>query len=213
MILYRPTDGDPISYAVTCCPKTCFIMTQLGEPIPRIVKRIRSSLGKKFASIGYVIIDADNQTTGKDYLLNIWETVIGVPVGVAIISKEMPTRTIENIFYELGWMQAFGKETLIILADDVEIPSDLVRTQYVSYDKNFVRHIGSFISSLGKRAEYYLTMAEQLDQNPLLEIDYLRRAYLISGDGSIKQRVQVCGQAEHFQHRSKSSVEILWTKL
>jgi len=35
MIYYNPIDGDPFIRAVDYSPRTCFVMTKLGEPIPK----------------------------------------------------------------------------------------------------------------------------------------------------------------------------------
>ena len=39
MIAYRPTDGDVQSTRVTWKPRTCFLMAQMGGPLPANVAR------------------------------------------------------------------------------------------------------------------------------------------------------------------------------
>ena len=119
--------------------------------------------------------------------------------------------TLANIFYELGWMQAYGKETLGIRVGDVTIPSDFVRTEYVPYDNEFERRFGSFLRELEERAAYYTLVSEQVERNPLLAIDYLRRAYLLTGDQTSRDAANEVFASAGFEDRAKNSVEMLLT--
>ena len=56
-------------------------------------------------------------------------------------------------------------------------------------------------------------MANQLEKNPLLSIDYLRRAYLISGDEAHKKKIQMFSDALDLAARAKNSVERLVTRI
>src|SRR4029077_1838330 len=98
------------------------------------VLRIRHSLTQILKSYGIEVIDAGSAVTGKDFLLKIWSLILTVPLRSASISEGMRTDTLSNIFYELGALQAYGKETLIIKTEAATIPSDFVRTEYVQYD-------------------------------------------------------------------------------
>jgi hypothetical protein len=209
MIYYSPLDGDPQVTPLRLRPRTCFLMTQLGGSVPPVVPEIRSAIREVLKEHAYSLVDADSAVTGRDFLLKIWEFIIAVPVGIAIIHEEMRPDTIANIFYELGLMQAYGKETLVIKTRDAHIPSDFVRTEYVEYGTNFKPRLRRFVGSLDERAAYYATVAEQVDRNPLLAIDFLRRAYLLSSEARLRQRAR-----EFFDHagigdRAKNSVERL----
>lgn len=129
-------------------------MAQLGEPIPDLVTEIRGKLATLAAEHNYEVVDADAFTTGGDFLLNIWQLAISVPVGLAIVHEGISPRTVANIFYELGWMQAYGKETLVIRAGDAAMPSDFARTQYVPYDGHFQRRIRSFLERWASRRSF-----------------------------------------------------------
>ena len=161
MIFYRPTDGDVDSSPILSRPKTCFLMMQLGHPMPPILQKIRTSLTGILAEQNIRVIDANSITTGHDFLNKIWKLIISVPMGIAIIHEDITIKTYGNIFYELGMMQAYGKETLVIKAKDIQMPSDFVRTEYVLYDGNFESHIRCFLNELKERADHYALMAKQ----------------------------------------------------
>lgn len=52
-------------------------------------------------------------------------------------------------------------------------------------------------------------MSEQLENNPLLIIDYLRRAYLITGENKIREKAKEVFDGMKVEGRAKNSVEIL----
>lgn len=187
MIVYHPFEGDISSAPVKYTPRSCFVMTQLGGNICPQVKRIRRVVSRLLKNNFLEEIDADSTTTGGDYMTKIWKQTFSSPIGIAIISEDLPARTIGNIFYELGLMDSYGKETLVIKTPKCEIPSDLKRTEYITAEKSYSRKIESFLKNVKERADYYELVAEQIEQgDPVQAIDYMRRAYLITGDNNIK---------------------------
>lgn len=208
MIYYRPTDGDPHTSPIEYRPRTCFLMTQLGRPSDEIIE-IRHRLSEILSEFDIGLIDANSTVTGKDFLFKIWKLLLAVPLGIAIIDKKMPPGTLCNIFYELGVLQAYGKESLVIKTEAATIPSDFVRTEYVNYDKNFEERLRTYLDGFLKQADYYETMAGQVEKNPLLSVDFLRRAYLISGKKELRAKVQELMSAVALIDRARNSVETL----
>lgn len=209
MINYSPINGDPSTAPVAYKPRTCFLMTQLGDTISKEVIVIRKDAETLLSDNRYDTIDANSAVTGRDFLQKIWEMIISVPLCVALIHRDMPTRTLCNIFYELGMAQSLGKETIIIKAKDTEIPSDFVRTEYVEYNSNFTSGFTKFISDLEERVRYYETLADSLDNNPLLSIDFLRRAFLLSGDQRFRDQANQIFEEAKLENRARNSVEML----
>ena len=189
--MYHPFEGDISSKPVKYAPKSCFVMTQLGDSICPDVVRIRKVVSRLLKKYSLTEIDANSTTTGGDYMTKIWKQTFSSQVGVAIISESLPARTIGNIFYELGLMDSYGKETLVIKTPACEIPSDLKRTEYINAEKQYSRKIESFLKNIKERAVYYEVVAEQIALgDPVQAIDYLRRAYLITGDERIKREAK-----------------------
>lgn len=208
MILYNPTTGDTPTMPIRYRPKTCFIMTQLQQPVPDEVIEMRQMLTRCLRTRGIAEIDANSAVTGRDLLTKIWEMIISVPLGIAIINRGMSARTLANIFYEIGLLQACGKETLVVKSKRSKVPSDFVRTEYIEYDASFETKIDRFLDSFLELADYFSTIVDQLDNNPLLAIDYLRRAYLISGDDLYRQMARSISNSS-ITGRAKNSVEML----
>lgn len=207
MILYDPVQGDVLTKHIKFRPQTCFIMTQLGTPIPKEIKNIRKTLEKYLKQKKLSTIDASSDVRGKDFLLKIWEMILSVPVGIAIISKELTPYTLANIFYEIGLLQAYGKETLIIKTKDSYVPSDFVRTEYIEYDRSFKKKIIKFLDGLKEQYEYYANASILLEGNPLLSIDYLRRAFLISGDDKYKIEAKEHSKTISFDKQTQFGID------
>ena len=179
MIVYSPINGEVLTNAVQFHPRTAFIMTQLGTPLPKELIKIRQGLSKELKKYKFFEVDASSLVTGKDFLDKIWKIILGAPLGIAILTKDMPDKTIANIFYELGMMDALGKETLIIKSKDYQIPSDFMRTEYVNYNSHFNSSFKKFQSNLNDRESHYWLMGEIMQADPVLAIDYIKRAYLL----------------------------------
>jgi hypothetical protein len=106
-------------------------------------------------------------------------------------------------------MQAYGRETIVIRVGEVDLPSDLVRTEYIAFDRKFDAKFREFIKALRERASYYRTLGEQLEKNPLLSIDYFRRSYLLSEDGELRVLANAAFDTAGLSDRGKASVERL----
>jgi hypothetical protein len=178
-------------------------MTQLGGDIPEGICSIRNSLSEILDQYGINEIDATTSTTGRDFLSKIWKKILGVPFGIAIVTSELKLGTIANIFYEIGILNALGKETIVIKSNDFQIPSDFIRTEYINFDKSFKTKISGFIRAVLELADYYDTIAENLENNPSLSIDYWRRAYLISGDFKYLEKARVLFLKNNFDNQTK----------
>jgi len=68
---------------------------------------------------------------------------------------------------------------------------------------------GGYLESFFERAGYYEQMAGLLEQNPLLAIDYLRRAFLISGRTDCSERAKRILGTLTLEDRARDSVEML----
>lgn len=212
MILYRLNEGLAYQERVLYRPRTCFLMTQLGDPVPPDVDAIRKKLKSALDEYGVELIDADSEVTGGDFLFKIWQMIVAVPLAIAIVHEGMPVTTQCNVFYEVGLAHALGKESIVIKTPKAQIPSDFVRTEYIKYDSHFEQRMNKYLGNFFKQGEWYELVAEQVERNPLLAIDYLRRAYLISGNSQIKEEVANIRETLSLHERAKNSVETLLTE-
>jgi len=180
MIIYSPNTGNPFEEGIKYQPRSCFILTQLGGTLPPQLKSIRKRLKKELRERDIKEIDAHSLVTGRDFLEKIWRQILSVPMGIAILCKDMQSTTVANVFYEIGLLDSLGKETLVIRTKDYDIPSDFIRTEYITYGRGWASKLNQFFNNVFEQEKHYLTMSELTDNDPILSIDFLRRAYLIS---------------------------------
>ena len=85
MIFYNH-DREVLNEFVKYNPRTCFIMTQLGEPLPKKVIEIRAALSESLKKNKIKIIDANSYVTGKDFLnkLNMSSTSLAQALATLI---------------------------------------------------------------------------------------------------------------------------------
>jgi len=207
ILLYQP-DGSPSQEPFQSKPRTCFLITRLGYPMPKKAIEMRKSIIKICESYDYKVIDASIEVTGRDFLFKIWKLIATTPISIAISHEDFPLATIMNIYYELGIARTMGKETMIVKSVQAIHPSDLVRDEYIEFNKkNFETNFSKFLDHVDQQAEYYEVMAEQLENNPLLSIDYLKRAYLITGEEKLKKKALSLLKNAKLESRAKNSIE------
>lgn len=209
MIVYSPLDGDAATSSVASNPRHCFLMTRIGKPIPESVQEIRTAITEVCTSANYSVIDAGSKVTGRDFLWKIWKLIASTPVSIGICHEDISPSTQSNIYYEMGVAQALGKETLIVKSPNASIPSDFIRTEYVEFNADFEVSFSAYLDSLSDQAEHYELVSDQLESNPILAIDYLRRAYLISGDKRLRKKAKAILGAAGLSGRARNSVELL----
>jgi hypothetical protein len=178
-------------------------------PIPEMVQDIRTSVTAACNNFNYEVIDASSKVTGRDFLLKIWKLIASAPLSIGICHEEIPQTTQANIYYELGVAQALGKETLLIKSPNITVPSDFVRTEYIEFNDNFDQSFQAYLDSLIEQADHYELMADQLDRNPILAIDYLKRAFLITGDTQLRTKANDLLNQAGLEDRATNSVELL----
>ncbi len=209
MIIYSPLDGDAFTSSIPSNPRHCFLMTRLGHPVPVAVTQIQEVVTELCDKANYKVLDASSRVTGRDFLLKIWKLIASSPLSIGISHEEISVHTQENIYYEIGIAQALGKETLLIKSPGAKIPSDFVRTEYVEFNDNFRKQFLAYLDSLPEQADHYELVADQLDRNPILAIDYLKRAFLITGDDRLREKAQQFLNDAGLDDRAKNSVELL----
>lgn len=209
MIIYSPLDGDALTTSIPSRSRCCFLMTPLGKHVPDEIEAIGRAVSDSCANFNYGVINARARVTGRDFLMKIWQLIASTPLCVGICHEEIPFSTQANIYYELGVAQALGKETLLVKSPGTRVPSDLVRTEYVEFNGEFEANFRLYLESLQEQADHYELVADQLDRNPILAIDYLKRAFLITGDDRLRTKAQVLVQEAGLETRARNSVELL----
>jgi len=203
MIRNNPTDGEVLSAGTIYRPRTCFLMTKRGTPLPGTVRNMRRTFEKCATSV----------VAARDFLLKIWNLIDSLPLGIAIVSEELSTPTMCHIYYKSGVLQSLGKKPSLIKSPSCPILSDFVRTEYIEYGKTVGKKLNQFFKTYFSLADHYANMAEGLEQNPALAIDDLKRAFLISRNKNYQAVTNELFEKNQFDvQRTESVMQFLQAK-
>lgn len=195
-ILYSPVTEDVLGYSKTVIPRSAFLICQQSDiPVADalIIDTVKDVLDKN----GITFIDAANFKRTGDYLNKILEQIRGSGFCIAVYSEGTRVRTISNIFLEVGMAMLLGKPVMIVKTKQSSTPSDLVRSEYISFDGN-VENLKNDISTmvmtiLNDYANYFNLHAEIADeaQNPDFELAFEQymRSFLITGSVDVKEKL------------------------
>ena len=170
-------------------PKHAFVMRQLGEP-PAIDQRMMEIVREVFEARGFPITDADESTGGKDFLERILGLIRSTGFTVAIFSHETRLTALANIMLELGFAAMCGKPLIIVKSDQAKAPSDISRTDWISYapeqEDNFRRKLGQALDAIGDLVRYEDTLlGVALDARSIdcaVAFERANKGYLLSGE-------------------------------
>jgi hypothetical protein len=98
-------------------PTGCFVISPFGEPYDRIYAEVIRPL---FAELGIRIQRADEFTGSNVIMEDVRRAITAANLVIADLSGRNP-----NVFYELGYAHALGKDVLLITQDIRELPFDV----------------------------------------------------------------------------------------
>lgn len=174
-------------------------MVASGNGRTRVESDMDKLVRECLAELGHYPIDAVSETRTRDYLEKIINIIRGVGFGVAIFSQYTYGPTLANIFFEIGICNLLGKQVILVKDQESNTPSDLVRTEWISYRKGHEDELReSFWSAAGKIEDFALSFYEMLGDSAVeaAHPDYetaferYRQAYLITGKKEVFDKLQ-----------------------
>ena len=123
------------------------------------------------------------RTGSDDNYCKICEQILSSAFGVALITKNTPPESLNNIYLEIGLMRAFGKEALILTPYVKLITSDLAGKGVLPYENEgeMQQKILNWIDQIPNKIHDYNTHAEiALDEFNDYEkfFDYSKKAIM-----------------------------------
>lgn len=190
-----PLVFSPLSEAVldsppkSLLPKHAFLMRQLGEP-PDIDLTMTRIVREVFAGREIGTKDADGSTAAKDYVERILGLIRSTGFTVAIFSHETRSTALANIALELGFAAMCGKPIVIVKSATAVAPSDLKRTDWITYDAEdearFRAKLEQALDDISDLVDYEETLlAVALDATSMdcaIAFERANKGFLLSGD-------------------------------
>lgn len=148
---------------------------------------------------GYEIKTAIDLRRSGDYLHKITKMIMGCGFGVAVFSSDTPSRTIGNIFFEVGYCLALGKPVILVVKGGSKVmPSDFVRSEWVEFkpgsEEQFQQDLAGQINGLTQQSAFFELLAdaayeaEEVDHE--LVVERYKRAALINSSEHSLQRLR-----------------------
>lgn len=196
-LLFSPVDQEELADAYEPRPRHAFLMVQLdGNPTVAdrtMADEARAALTR--ANFSYVTA-GDIRGTG-DYLHKIINLIRGCGFGVAVFSDRTPSKTLANIFFEVGLAGMLGKPVQLVLNGENPAPSDFVRSEWISYkrgDEAALRAaLDESLTEMNALAAFYRDIGEVAleAERPDLELAFERfkQGVLIGDDANSREGV------------------------
>ncbi len=189
-IIFSPVTQDVISGPYKPRPLHAFIMVHSAEHVADVEEKLHAVVREELKRKKFTPFKAADVGGTSDYLEKIIGLIRGCGFGVAIFSEYTPAPTMANIFFEVGMCHVFGKPVLLAKTEEAKIPSDFVRTEWVSLRKDkeerFRSDLGKALESIKEAGAFYKDMGDVALEAD--EVDYevaferLKQAVLIGGD-------------------------------
>lgn len=115
--------------------KKCFIIMPISDPDDYKrghFNRVYDYLIKPACEVaGFEPVRADETSKSNMIIIDILKKVVNYDIAICDISTRNP-----NVFYELGFRQAFNKKTFLIKDEKTNIPFDISSIRTLPYDEN-----------------------------------------------------------------------------
>jgi len=175
--------------AVSLFPRSAFMMIHDNDRVSAVEARMQAIVREELESANFQAKAASDVRRAGDFLAKIIRMIRGCGFGMAIFSDVTPSRTLANIFFEVGYCLALGKPTFLVLAGDNAAPSDFVRSEWINYrpedEPNFRRSVQDALTEMGEYGNFLeklaLSAEDAEEVNPELAYERFKRAYLVSG--------------------------------
>jgi hypothetical protein len=177
-------------------------MSTSGEGIAAVEREMLDVVSARLAAHRFEPISAADVHATKDYLEKIIQTVRGCGFGVAVFSRFTPADTMGNIFFEVGQCNLFGKPVVLVKTDDTKVPSDFVRTEWVTYDgandSKLSAELDKAFTEMNELSDYYETLGnlafEAREFDAELAFERYRQAFLINGSSRLQRKITAIGE-------------------
>lgn len=163
-LLFSPVDQEELIEAFEPRPRHAFLMMQL-DGNPTVADRTMADEARAaLARANFKVVTAGEVRGTGDYLHKIINLIRGCGFAVAIFSDRTPSKTLANIFFEVGLAGMLGKPVQLVLNGESPAPSDFVRSEWISYQRGEEAALGAALDEsleqINELAAFYRDIGE-----------------------------------------------------
>jgi hypothetical protein len=197
-LIFSPLSEDVLEGPFESKPRRAFVMLHSGKTISAIEKKMDKVIFTSLKRLRHPVEKAVTPGGTKDYLEKIIQTIRGCGFGVAIFSEFTPAPTLANIFFEIGLCGLLGKPVILVKSAKAQMPSDFVRTEWLTYQggdtTKLRKDFESSIKGITALAKYYEKLGdlavEAKDADLELAFERYKQALLIAGSPTAKRKIK-----------------------
>lgn len=188
-VIFSPITEDVLKGPFKPLPRGVFFLTQSNSLISDIDEATSSKVEEYLLKNRFEVCRANRTRRTKDYLEKIISLIRGCGFCLSIVSRDTPSETLANIFFEIGIANLLGKPTILIKRGKMNLPSDFVRTEWVQYkegeDAQFKKDFQDALDGVMEMSDYYHKLGELAfeasEPNLDLAFERFRQSALITG--------------------------------
>ena len=172
-------------------------MLHSGAGVSEVEQEMATIVRTTLADIGFSCLAATDLLGTGDFLSKIIDLIRGCGFGVAIYSDQTPSKTLGNIFFEIGVSHLLGKPVQLLLAGDNPTPSDFVRTEWLLHDpadrNTSITKLRDGFLAIEAQAEQFFTLGELVLDAEIVDYELaferFKQAVLISNHPAARSRI------------------------
>ncbi|HTT80563.1 MAG TPA: hypothetical protein VMF86_12870 [Stellaceae bacterium] len=196
-IVFSPVDGKELDSHYAPRPRHAFLMLHSGDAVSAIEQEMATAVRASLTDLRFIPIAATDIPATGDFLSKIVDLIRGCGFGVAIYSDQTPSRTLGNIFFEIGISHLLGKPVQLLVAGRNPTPSDFVRTEWLPYDQAdrnaSIAKLRDSLKAIEQQAEQFFKLGEVMMEADVIDYELaferFKQAVLISGHEEARQRI------------------------
>jgi hypothetical protein len=133
-ILFSPINQKELDPFYQPFPRRVFLMLQSNDRASEVEREMEYEVRALLTEMGFYPFAATDHSGTGDYLEKIVDLIRGCGFGVALYSDATESRSLGNIFFEIGISHLLGKPVQLLVAGANPTPSDFVRTEWIKFD-------------------------------------------------------------------------------
>lgn len=188
-VIFSPVTEEVLKGPFKPIPRGVFFLIQSNSQISDQDAATSTQVEEYLLQNDFTVVRANRTRRTKDYLEKIISLIRGCGFCLSITSKDTPSETLANIFFEIGIAVLLGKPTILIKRGKMKLPSDFVRTEWVEHskgkEKQFRKDFREALDGVLEMSEYFHDLGELAYEanEPDLDLAFerFRQSTLITG--------------------------------
>lgn len=186
--------------------KTCFVIMPISDVegyekghFNRVYEYI---IKPACRNAGFEPVRADDTSKANVIIVDILQQVLKADMAICDISARNA-----NVFYELGFRQAFNKKTVLIKDNKTVMPFDISSIRTLSYNSSLrIDEVNNSVQEIQKALEE-TEKANPKDVNSLLKLLSIEKAEMLDSDEVSPETAMILNAINELRYRGNNGID------